>query len=61
MELTDKQIVENAKQKLAEIQKEIDEVYELHEDWTPKKDWHNTLSKLRTKQYLIQEILGQDE
>lgn len=59
--LTDKQIADNARKQLSEVKKEIEEVYELHYEWKPKKDWHNALNKLKTKQYLIQEILGEDE
>lgn len=59
--ITDKQIADNVRRKFMEVNKEIDEVYELHSDWNPKKDWHDTLNRLRTKQYLIQEILGEDE
>lgn len=59
--LTDIEIANNVRSKLNELTKEVDELYELHQDWKPKKDWHETINKVRTKQYLLQEILGEDE
>lgn len=59
-ELSNEQVVQNLKNKLSELNGEIEEVYELEPGWKPKKDWHNTLNKLRTKQYLLKEILGEE-
>ena len=59
--LSDTEIANNVRSKLTELTKEVDELYELHQDWNPKKDWHENINKVRTKQYLLQEILGEDE
>ena len=51
-------IVERLRKKLLEINIQIEEVYELQSDWKPKEDWHSAINKLRTKQYLLEDILN---
>lgn len=59
--LTDKQIVKNLQDKLAEIKTERDELDELREDYKDQTEWHRFMYKLQIKQYLLEEILGEDE
>jgi asparagine synthetase A len=58
MELTDKQIVKNLQDKLAEIKTERDELDELRDDYKDQSEWHRVMYKLQIKQYLLEEILG---
>lgn len=59
--MTNDQIATNVKDKLNSILKEIDEVFELEETWDSKEDWIGLLNKLRSKKYLLEELLGINE
>jgi len=56
--LSDKQIVQNLKNELTDIKQEIFNILEFDYNYIDNKKCNNILKELRTKQYLIEKILG---
>jgi hypothetical protein len=56
--LSDKQIVQNLKNELTDIKQEIFNILEFDYNFIDNKKCNNILKELRTKQYLIEKILG---
>ena len=59
--ITDKQLAKNARQKHAELLSDIEQMYELYEDWPDKNEWHKRLTSLREKQYLLEDIIESEQ
>jgi hypothetical protein len=58
-QLTDKEIAERVKAKYLEVKSEREEWNDLHDDREKEEEeYKKTERKLRTKQYLLEEILG---